>query len=167
MVKSTRTASRLMIVARPNQSATWRDNVLLLAALAVPCLGASIVFARMGAWPILPLAGLELMALGTALYWVCHKLQYRQVITVSANAVEVDEGYRSVRQHYRFARPNTALSIMPRTHPWEGPQLSLYDRNGSVRLGEFLAPQDCLKLQELLEAEIAVRTRGEGGTLNC
>ena len=28
-----------MIVARPNQSATWRGNLLLLLALAVPTLG--------------------------------------------------------------------------------------------------------------------------------
>ncbi|MFT4614874.1 MAG: putative membrane protein [Bacteroidia bacterium] len=167
MVTSTRTASRLMIIARPNQSATWRDNVMLMCALAVPSLGAAIGFALAGAWPILPLAGLELTALCTALYWVCRKLQYRQVITVSDNSVEVDQGYSTPRQHYRFARPNTALSVMPQSHPWDGPQLSIYDRNGSVRLGEFLGRDDCLKLQALLEKEMAVRTQGKGATLNC
>lgn len=166
MVKSTRTASRLMIIARPNQSASWRDNVLLLGALAVPSLGAAIGFALAGAWPILPLAGLELSALGAALYWVCRKLQYRQVITVSDNSVEVEEGYNSPSQHYTFARPSTALSVQPCSHPWEGPQLSLYDRNGSVRLGEFLGRDDCLKLQALLEREITVRTRGRRGSLD-
>jgi len=67
MVSSTRTASRLMIIARPNQSATWSDNVLLLLALSVPVLGIAVVFALLGAWLILPFAGLELLALGAAL----------------------------------------------------------------------------------------------------
>ena len=167
MVKSTRTASRLMIVARPNQSATWRDNMLLVCALAVPSLGAGIGFAFAGAWAILPLAGIELTVLCCALYWVSHKLQYRQVITVSDNSVEVDEGYHTPRQHYRFAKPGTALSVMPQHHPWDGPQLSIYDRHNSVRLGEFLSREDCLKLQALLESEIAVRTHGKSGSLRC
>ena len=51
-----------VIVVKPNHSATWRHNLWLLAALAVPSLGAGIAFALLGAWPILPLAGLELTA---------------------------------------------------------------------------------------------------------
>ena len=38
MVTSTRTASRLMIIAQPNRSASWRSNQLVLLALAVPSL---------------------------------------------------------------------------------------------------------------------------------
>ena len=49
MVTTTRTASRLMIVAKPNQSATWRTNLLVLLALAVPSLGIAIGFALLGA----------------------------------------------------------------------------------------------------------------------
>lgn len=160
MVNSTRHGSQLEIIARPNQSASWRTNLLVLAALAVPSLGAAIGFALAGAWPILPLAGLELTALGAALYYVNWKLQYRQVITVNENSVQVDEGYLAPRQRHRFARPAAALSVLREEHPWKGPQLALYDRNGSVQLGEFLGREDALKLQSLLESELAVRTRG-------
>ena len=40
-----------VIVVKPNHSATWRQNLWLLAALAVPSLGAGIAFALLGAWP--------------------------------------------------------------------------------------------------------------------
>ena len=160
MVNSTRHGSRLEIIARPNQSASWRTNLWVLVGLAVPSLGAAIGFALLGAWPILPLAGLELAALGAALYYVNWKLQYRQVITVNETSVQVVEGYLAPRQSHRFTRQKAALSVTSEEHPWEGPRLALYDPNGSVEVGDFLGREDALKLQSLLESEIAVRTRG-------
>ena len=156
MVSSTRSDSTLKIVARPDQSSTWRTNMLVLFALSIPSLGAAIAFAFAGAWPILPLAGLELTALGTALYLVNRKLQIRQVITVSGEAVTVDKGYERPREHWHFARGATGLAIVPEQHPWEGPAITLHDRSDSVELGEFLSRQDTLRLIELLRGEIRV-----------
>lgn len=82
-----------IILVKPNHSASWRHNLWVLAALAVPSLGAGIVFAVAGAWPILPFAGIELAALGTALYWVNWKLEYRHVIRFTDSNVLIDKGY--------------------------------------------------------------------------
>ena len=157
MVTSTRTASRLMIVAKPNQSANWRTNLLLLIALSIPSLGIAIAFAFAGAWPILPFAGLELTALGGALYYVNWKLQYRHVITLSKDSVRVDKGFYAPRDTWKFRRQNAGLSITPQKHPWEGPEVCLHDRNDSVVLGEFLSREDSLELVALLKAELRVR----------
>ena len=48
-----------VIVAEPNRSASWEVNKMVL--LAMCCLSGVIAggFALLGAWPILPLAGLE------------------------------------------------------------------------------------------------------------
>ncbi len=159
MVSSTRTATRLMIIARPNQSATWSANVLLLLALSVPVLGIAVVFALLGAWLILPFAGLELLALGAALYHVNWKQQYRQVITVSADSVCIDAGYHAPRRRWRFPRQGTGLTITAEQHPWDGPELCVHDRNASVTLGEFLNREDSLKLIDLLQREIRVCAR--------
>ncbi len=157
MVSSSRTATRLMIVARPNQSATWNTNVLVLLALAVPVLGIAAAFALLGAWLILPFAGLELLALGAALYHVNRKQQYRQVITFSADSVWIAKGRHAPRQRWRFPRQNTGLTITAERHPWDGPELCVHDRNESVTLGEFLNREDCLKLIGLLQQELRVR----------
>jgi len=159
VVTSTRSDRHLTIVARPDRSATWRTNVLLLAALAAPCLGAASLFAVAGAWPILPLAGAEMLGLGGALYWVNRKLQYRHVITVSDETVTIAKGYRSARQSWQFPRAAAGLTIVPERHPWEGPELSLHDRHESVPLGEFLGREDQLALIELLRGEIRVRAQ--------
>ena len=111
MVTTTQTASRLMIIAKPNHSSSWRANLLVLMALAVPSLGSAIAFAALGAWPILPFAGLELLALGCALYYVNWKLQYRHVITLSKDQVRIDKGFYVPRQSWQFSRQGAGLAV--------------------------------------------------------
>lgn len=146
-----------MIVARPNLSATWRANLWLVLLLSIPVFVIAIGFALLGAWVILPFAGLELLVLAGALYRVSWKLQYRHVITVSGDSVTIDKGYHCPLQHWRFARASAGLSVTAERHPWDGPELCMHDRNESVRLGEFLNREDSLKLLNLLQQEIRVR----------
>ena len=156
MVTSTRQQSRHTIVARPNQSASWQTNKLMLMLLAIPSLGAGVGFALMGAWPILPFAGLEMTALGCALYYVNWKLQYRQVITFSEDTVNIDKGYYAPKKSYRFQRQRTGLSIQPEKHPWDGPDLWVHSDSERVNIGEFLNRDDSLKLVALLREELRV-----------
>ena len=156
MVTSTRSGKRLMIVARPNQSASWRSNLYTLGALAVPSLGAAIGFTLLGAWPILPIAGLELLALGAALYYVNWKLQYRQVITLNADSVRIDKGFYAPRQSWSFPRQQAGLAITEERHPLDSPALVVHDDAHSVCIGEFLNRDEALKLVALLRRELRV-----------
>jgi uncharacterized membrane protein len=158
VVTSERLANGLRIVAKPDHSSSWRSNQLLLLLLAVPSLGAGIFFALLGAWPILPLAGLELSALAAALYHVNWKLQYRQVITVDASAVRIDEGRFAPVRSWQLERGAAALAVVPERHPWEGPRLSVYSRDLHVPVGAFLNREDCLSLLGILRRELRIGT---------
>ena len=147
-----------MIVAQPNRSSSWRDNQLILLALAIPSLGIAVGFALLGAWPIVPLAGLELLALGSALYYVNWKLQYRHVITLSEDSVSIAKGFYAPVQSWTFPREDINLAIVPERHPWEGPELSLSRTGEYVSVGDFLNREDSLKLASLLRREIRVGT---------
>jgi len=163
VVTSSRSADVLMIVARPNQSQSWRSNLYILLALSVPCLGAATAFTLLGAWPILPLAGLEMLALGAALYYVQWKLQYRQVITLSHDCVRIDKGHYYPRQSWQFPRHRAGLTIVPEAHPWESPALALHDRSESVSVGEFLNRDDALQLLALLRRELRIDSHSAAG----
>ena len=158
MVTSTRNASRLMIVLKPNHSSTWRNNKLVLLAISVPSLGIAIGFAFLGAWPILPFAGLELAALGSALYYVNWKLQYRHVITLCHERLRIDKGFYAPRQSWEFEREDSSLAVTPESHPWDGPGITLHNRSESVAVGEFLNREDSLELLKLLREEVRVGT---------
>ena len=161
MVTSTRQAGRLQIIAKPNHSSTWRGNLYALLAISVPSLGAAIGFTLLGAWPILPFAGLELMALGCALYYVNWKLQYRHVITVSDDDVRIEKGFYHPKQSWEFPRQRAGLRITPQHHPLDGPELSLHDRSESVSIGEFLTRDDTMELVSLLRAELRVDSHSQ------
>lgn len=158
MVNSTRSQAGLVIVAKPNHSSSWRNNKLFLLLISVPSLGAAIGFTALGAWPVLPFAGLELAALSAALYYVNWKLEYRHVITVSEDSVSIDKGHYLPRRHWRFEREHTGIAVTPERHPWEGPHLALHGKQESVRVGDFLNRDDCLSLLALLRRELLVRT---------
>ena len=152
-----------MIIIQPNRSSSWRGNQLALLAVAIPSLGLATGFALLGAWPILPLAGLELTALGSALYYVNWKLQYRHIITLSEDSVSVDKGFHAPVQSWTFPRQGTDLAIVPERHPWEGPELSLQGTGETVSVGEFLNREDSLKLAALLRREMRVGSHGPHG----
>lgn len=157
MITSSRNDAQLQIIARPNLSASWRTNQLLIIALALPSLTAGIGFALLGAWPILPFVGLEFGALGAALYYVQSRLQYRHVITVSDDKLHIEKGARRVEQTWRFARESAGLTVITERHPWEGPGLTVHDQTQHVVLGEFLSRDDTLALLDLLQGEIRTR----------
>ncbi len=158
MVTLTDSPNRHTIVAQPNHSSSWRANLWMLMALAVPSLIAATGFAMRGAWPILPFAGAELLALGCALYYVNWKLQYRHVITLDAQKVHIQKGYYAPRDRWSFSRADTALAVTPAQHPWEGPRLSIHDRSDRVSVGEFLNREDALILMDKLRHFLPIRT---------
>lgn len=149
-----------MIVAKPNQSATWRSNQLALLAISVPSLGAAISFALLGAWPIIAFAGLELLALSSALYYVNWKLQYRHVITLSEQDILIDKGFYAPRRSWRFELADTSLAVIPAIHPWDGPQLAIYNRQEAISVGEFLNRSDAIALEAMLRKTLRVGTYG-------
>ena len=167
MVSMEQVDGEKVIIAKPNHSSSWRHNLWLLGALAVPSLGAGIGFALLGAWPILPLAGLELTALGGALYWVNWKLEYRHVIRLTEDLITVDKGYFVPKRRWCFERQQSALRVVPEPHHWQGPELSVHDRLSETRVGDFLSREETLELLNLLRQELRIRTHSSDSSLKA
>lgn len=87
------------IVARPNQSMSSTGMLGLLAVIAFFSILISIAFGLLGAWLVLPFAGLELLALGYAFYYVhCHSGDYES-ITIDGDRLAVEKrDYKQVSQ---------------------------------------------------------------------
>ena len=156
MVYKQRDKTGDVIVAEPNRSASWQTNKVVLILMC--CLSGTIAvaFAAIGAWPILPFAGLEMLALASALYYVCWKLRYRHVITLSPRTVRVQKGHYHPRKSWDIPFDDAALSVTPEKHPWEAPAITLFSRGEEISLGEFLNREDSLKLLSLLKGRVRV-----------
>ena len=147
-----------LVIVKPNKSATWRTNLYALIAISIPSLGAAIGFALLGAWPILPFAGAELIGLAAALYYVNWKLEYRQVVTFQAASVKIEKGYFVPKRTWLWERDDTAVNVIEAKNQWEGPELWLHNKESRTTIGEFLNKEEAEDLLKRLRAELPVRT---------
>ena len=84
------------IIARPNNSLSVEDSVKLLAALAGIALVVALGFFHIGAWLVLPFAGLEIMAFAYAFHTVYLHADDFESITIENDRVVVEK--RNVKE---------------------------------------------------------------------
>ncbi len=157
---------RQLIVAQPNRSANWRTNQWLLAALALWLGLLGTGFALIGAWVILPFAGLELGALAAGLYATCRKLAYRHVLHLDDDTLTIEKGIYYPREVWRFPRGGTSISVELGNHPLDPPGIVICGPREHVAVGDFLNPDDSRALLELLRSQgLRVRNHSTRGHL--
>ncbi|MES0874881.1 DUF2244 domain-containing protein [Sinimarinibacterium thermocellulolyticum] len=83
--------SRLVI--GPNASLSVRQACWFMGATSALGLGIAIGMASLGFWPVVPFAGLELAALGAALYVSVRRNAYREVVEIGPRWVRVQFGW--------------------------------------------------------------------------
>ncbi len=150
------------VIAQPNQSASWETNKQLLLGFSIFSGVIATAFSLIGAWMVLPFAGIEITALGSALYVVCRKLNQRHVLFFSADQLIIEKGIGYPQQVWNLPRQNTFISVERQPHPWDPIKLSLHcHRDGNIEtipIGDFLNRIDSEQLLSTLrEQGLAVR----------
>lgn len=84
------------IIARPNNSLSVDDSVKLLAALAGIALVVALGFLHIGAWLVLPFAGLEILAFAYAFHCIYLHADDFDSITIEHDRVVVEK--RNVKE---------------------------------------------------------------------
>ena len=138
----------------PNCSLTTRSALIFYLGIVAVSLSVAIGFAIAGYWPILPFAGLELLALGVALRWSLREGQRRELIRIDASRVVVSKtSVRGVRE-YEFARPWTRVELVKaRTTHWPR-QLLLRSKGKAIEVGRFLTDSERESLGQRLKEVI-------------
>ena len=89
---------------RPNCSLPWRGVVRFYCGMLIVSFGIAIAFALMGAWLILPFAGLEMLVLGIALYTVARRNTRWQSISIKRDSVDIVQETLGCQQRQSFQR---------------------------------------------------------------
>ncbi|MDB6060543.1 MAG: hypothetical protein JWM78_646 [Verrucomicrobiaceae bacterium] len=151
-----------LLIAQPNRSASWQLNKLIIAAFAAWWSLIAGFFVFRGLWPIAPFAGLEVLGLATALYYVCWKLQQRHVFRFSQQQLILQKGAYYPRFTWQFTREAISLSVEVQAHPWDPLKIFLCSRDQQIPIGNFLSKDDSKKLLTLLRAQgVPVRNYSE------
>ena len=133
-------------VLLPNCSISWRELLIFYLLTCVLALAIGLLFALGGMWLVLPFSGLEMAALGTALYLTSRKVHRREVITLDSQRVRVEKGIARIDQSWEFETAGTRLLDEKSATGGSPRRLVLGARGNYVEIGEFL---DNLEKDEL------------------
>ena len=142
-------------VLRPHRSASWEDNLLLVACVAMLAVPIAVGWAVIGFWPILPLCGLELAFLLAGLYVVNRDLLAQEVITVQADQVVIEAGRRQVERRFDLGRHWAQVWLQPPRRRTQASRLIIRSHGRAVELGRFLTDAERSELAEDLRAVLA------------
>jgi uncharacterized membrane protein len=126
------------LVLSPNRSIGWCGLVLFYLFTCLVALGVGLFFAVQGLWLVLPFSGLEMFALGIALYVVSHQTNRRQVITFDNSKVRVEKGAYHCDQSWEFNAGWVRLHYQFTGKFNSGRKLQFECHGSYVEVGEFL-----------------------------
>lgn len=128
-------------ILRPQRSATWRDNLWLVAAVAVLAVPIALYWTAFGFWPVLLVCVLHLLALLAALYKVSYALLAREVVTVGAERITIESGHREVERRFELTRAWAQVLLRTGARRRHN-SLILRSAGRAVELGRFLTDDE-------------------------
>ncbi len=103
-----------------------------------------------GLWLVLPFSGLEMLALGAALYAGAWRGERCEVISISERAVAVEKGRRCPDERHEFQRGWAHVILQSSTNNWYPSRLLIRSHGREVEVGAFLNEQERQGLAEEL-----------------
>lgn len=137
------------IVARPNCSLTPSGRVGVVAILAIFSLTVAIGFGLAGAWMVFPFAGLELLALAYAFYYInCHAGDYES-ITIDGDRIAIEQ--HSYKKSNQVVFHRYWAQVLLREAPGGEQSLWLRSHGREVEVGRYMSNDQRLALAEQLQ----------------
>jgi len=129
---------------------SWRGTVLFFASLLMISITIALAFAAQGFWLVLPFAGLEMAALGAALYLVSRHCHRCEVINVGASEIAIERGYGRPSERRALPRIWSRVELQRPRAAWQPTRLLIRAPGGVEEVGSFLNETERAQLAENL-----------------
>ncbi|MDP3857512.1 MAG: DUF2244 domain-containing protein [Stagnimonas sp.] len=141
------------LVVGPNASLTPRQALWFMASVSLVAVVIAVAFAAQGLWPILPFAGLELGALGAALWVSLRRNRYRELVDFEGERLRLGFGWmeRGAAAELDWPRAWTRVELVPGRTRNSPSQLWLRYAGQAVRLGRCLTDEERERLGRRLK----------------
>lgn len=132
------------LIIGPNASLSERQACLFMGWMAALGLGIAGLLTAMGYWPVLPFAGLELGALGAALWVSVRRNRYREVLGFEEDRVCIEFGLagRGAQARLELPRAWTRVSLEYGEHRNDPTRLLLAYGAQRVEIGRCLTDEE-------------------------
>lgn len=151
MVEQLRSEEGSRYLLTPNRSMSWQGNMRIWLAL---CAVSAVIVTGMsllGAWVILPFAGLELAALAAGFYHSSRQCQKQEVLVLAPDVIRLEKGMKKKQMEWEMPRRYTRVWQDEQRHPFTPAKLHLQFRNQEIPLGGFLNMDDTDALLAILQ----------------
>jgi uncharacterized membrane protein len=142
------------ITLAPNCALGRRSALMFLFTVSLAPLGVAALLAWRGFWPVLPFAGLELLALALALHISMRRGRNLQVIRIGDATVEVETRRGAKVDTMVFTRHWSQVKLRRARTPWHPSQLLIQSHGRACELGSFLPEAARASLAERLRRMI-------------
>lgn len=142
-------------IIEPNASMSWRNLLVLYGLISFATLFIGVILFMQGFTYVLPFSGLDVAALGIALYVTARRSHIREVITFTAGKVDVQIGHRKPETIYVFTGPWTKIVLQSEKYDWYPSKLFIQSCDAQVEIGKFLNENERLDLAKELKKTIA------------
>lgn len=142
MIVIEREPKRQRFILQPNRSISWRQLKLVFAGLCTFSLTNALVMTGLGFWPVLPFAGIELLAVGCALYVVARRCRRREVISIDADRVHIERGHDRPESNWNLARYWARVVVERPRKRWYASRLLIRAQGCAVEVGSFLTEHE-------------------------
>ena len=146
-------------VVRPNCALSWRATKLLIWFFAICIAGVAVYFASIGAWLVLPFAGLELAVLAAGFYLSALVGHTREVIEIKGPVLRVRRGRRQLEEVASFPANWTQILLLRDPRGWYPSRLLLRWQGKGVEVGAKIVEAEreelASRLREALDFKLA------------
>lgn len=151
MVVTTHNNEQTIITLSPNCSATWQQTKWVVAIMVCVVMIIAIAWSFVGAWVVLPFAGLEVGLFAFLMYRVSLFTHSQQVIFISPALVNVTFGYRKKETLAEMPRAQLDVFYFESPNQWELPRIALCTKDHKFEVGDFLNLDDRKSLKDALQ----------------
>lgn len=127
-----------VLTLAPNRSISAQGLLMFFGAVSFVALAAAGYFALHGLWVPLPLAGLELTALGLCLWYVRKRDNRAERVEIASDAVCVLRRGRRGTRRWDFSPAWTRVRLARGAHRWYPKRLLIGAQGNELELGAFL-----------------------------
>jgi len=126
---------RLLILLRPNRSLSRRGGWLLFGVISGFLAIIAVGFSLLGAWMILPFAGLEVVLVGAVTVWIARHHDDREWIVLEPTRVRIARRQGNREEKFEFQRYWTRVRMERRHRRSQPTRLSIGSHGRFVEVG--------------------------------
>ncbi len=151
MIKQIQNDKQTQLILAPNKSMSWETNKKILIGIFIVNMTIAIAWSLMGAWLVLPFAGLEVLLVGLGMYYACWKLNFKHIITIEAESFILQKGVYFPKQEWQWQKSHVRLMNKPNQYRMSAPHLFLNHLNDKIEVGEFLNQSEKKQFKGLIK----------------